>query len=155
MEFEALWQEALRRVERVKEAGGKVVFTNGVFDLIHPGHLEVLRQARDLGDFLVVGINSDESVRRLKGLRRPIMNLEERMEVLRAIRYVDLVVPFAEDTPLRLIEYLRPHVLVKGGDYRPEEVVGRDLVDNVVIIPYVEGSSTSQIIGRILERYCL
>lgn len=154
MRIRDLWELTRREVENVRERGGRVVFTNGVFDIIHPGHAEVLKQARSLGDMLIVGINTDESVRRLKGNLRPILTLEERMSIISSIRYVDAVVPFEEDTPYRLIEFLRPHVLVKGGDYRPEEVVGRDIVEEVVIIPLKEGISTSRIIERIRQRYC-
>ncbi len=154
MRIRDLWELTRREVENVRERGGRVVFTNGVFDIIHPGHVEVLKQARSLGDMLIVGINTDESVRRLKGNLRPILTLEERMSIISSIRYVDAVVPFEEDTPYRLIEFLRPHVLVKGGDYRPEEVVGRDIVEEVVIIPLKEGISTSRIIERIRKRYC-
>ncbi len=154
MRIRDLWELTRREVENVRERGGRVVFTNGVFDIIHPGHVEVLKQARSLGDMLIVGINTDESVRRLKGNLRPILTLEERMSIISSIRYVDAVVPFEEDTPYRLIEFLRPHVLVKGGDYRPEEVVGRDIVEEVVIIPLKEGISTSRIIERIRQRYC-
>ncbi len=154
MSIKDLWERARERVEEVRKRGGRIVFTNGVFDIIHPGHVEVLRHARSLGDILVVGINSDESVRRLKGNRRPILNLEERMIVISSVRYVDIVVPFEEDTPYRLIQYLRPHVIVKGGDYRPEEVVGGDMVEEVVIVPLKEGISTSAIVERIKERYC-
>ncbi len=154
MRIRDIWELTRREVENVRERGGRVVFTNGVFDIIHPGHVEVLKRARSLGDMLIVGINTDESVRRLKGNLRPILTLEERMSIISSIRYVDAVVPFEEDTPYRLIEFLRPHVLVKGGDYRPEEVVGRDIVEEVVIIPLKEGISTSRIIERIRQRYC-
>jgi len=154
MDIPALWKSALEKVEEVKSRGGRVIFTNGVFDILHPGHVEVLKYAKSLGDLLVVGVNSDESVRRLKGANRPVMSLEERMALLSAIRYVDVVVPFEEDTPYNLIRYLKPHVIVKGGDYRPEDVVGRDVVDEVVIVPLREGVSTTLIIDRIKKRYC-
>lgn len=148
------WERAKEIVDRAKDSGAIVVFTNGVFDLIHPGHVRVLEKARSLGDLLVLGLNTDESVRRLKGPERPILTLNERAEVLSAIQFVDLIVPFEEDTPYELINHLRPHILVKGGDYKPEEVVGRDLVDKVIIVPLKEGISTSEIIERIKERYC-
>ena len=148
------WERAKEIVDRAKDSGAIVVFTNGVFDLIHPGHVRVLEKARSLGDLLVLGLNTDESVRRLKGPERPILTLNERAEVLSAIQFVDLIVPFEEDTPYELINHLRPHILVKGGDYKPEEVVGRDLVDKVIIVPLKEGISTSEIIKRIKERYC-
>ena len=108
-------------------------------------------RAKALGDVLVVAVNSDESVRRLKGPGRPIMSLEARMKVLSALEAVDFVLPFEEDTPLRVISELKPHVLVKGGDWKPEEVVGRELVQEVRIIPYRKGFSTTEIIRRILK----
>ncbi len=139
---------AVRRCSLIKAAGCRVVFTNGCFDLIHPGHVLVLSRAASLGDFLFVGLNTDESVRRLKGPGRPVQTLEARASVLSSLRSVDYVVPFSEDTPYELIAALMPHVLVKGGDYRAEEVVGGGLVREVVIIPTLAGHSTSAILGE-------
>ncbi len=116
--------EARARVRSWQRQGLRVVFTNGVFDLIHPGHVRILRESRAQGDRLVVGLNRDASVRRLKGPGRPIQKLAARAEVLSAMRDVDLVVPFGEDTPLRLLLALRPDVLVKGADYKESEIVG-------------------------------
>jgi D-beta-D-heptose 7-phosphate kinase/D-beta-D-heptose 1-phosphate adenosyltransferase len=134
-------------------AGRTIVFTNGCFDLIHPGHVRYLQQARDLGDLLVIGINTDESVSALKGPGRPILTLVERSEVLLALRSVHAVVPFAEDTPLELIRRVRPHVLVKGGDWAVEEIVGREIVQEdggkILSLPFHEGTSTTDIISRI------
>jgi D-beta-D-heptose 7-phosphate kinase/D-beta-D-heptose 1-phosphate adenosyltransferase len=118
--------KALEKLE-----GKKLVFTNGVFDLIHAGHVDLLEFARGCGDYLILGINDDASVKRLKGEDRPIHPLEERMEILAALMYVDFVIPFSEDTPLELITALhRVDVLVKGGDYKPHEVVGREEVES-------------------------
>lgn len=118
------------KLDLAGRAGKKIVFTNGVFDLLHPGHIELLAHARSLGDLLVVGVNDDASVRRLKGDKRPIFPLAERMEVLAALQCVDFIIPFAADTPLELIRELDcVDVLVKGGDYAPEEVVGRAEVE--------------------------
>ncbi|MFZ1375154.1 MAG: D-glycero-beta-D-manno-heptose 1-phosphate adenylyltransferase [Geothrix sp.] len=128
-------------------------FTNGCFDLIHPGHVQYLADARALGDFLVVGLNSDASVARLKGSSRPLQDEAARAAILLGLRSVDAVVRFEEDTPLELIRALRPDVLVKGGDYTPETVVGRDLVEGLggklVLIPFLPGHSTSRIEQRI------
>jgi D-beta-D-heptose 7-phosphate kinase/D-beta-D-heptose 1-phosphate adenosyltransferase len=128
-------------------------FTNGCFDLIHPGHVQYLADARALGDFLVVGLNSDASVARLKGTGRPVQDEAARAAVLLGLRSVDAVVRFDEDTPQELIHALQPEVLVKGGDYTPETVVGRDLVEGrggkLVLIPFLPGHSTSRIEGRI------
>lgn len=136
-----------------REAGFTIVFTNGCFDLLHPGHVRYLKEASKLGDLLVVGINTDSSVVNLKGPGRPILNLDERSEVLLSLRSVHAVVPFAEDTPLELIRRVRPHVLVKGGDWEVENIVGRDIVEEdggkVLSLPFHEGTSTSEIIRRI------
>lgn len=132
---------------------GRVVFTNGVFDLLHPGHIDILADARLQGDALIVGVNSDDSVRRLKGPSRPVRNERERAYVVSALESVDAVVLFAEDTPLELIRRLRPDVLVKGGDYTPDAVVGRDDVESwggqVVIVPLVPGQSTTAMIEKL------
>src|SRR6185436_15891222 len=129
-----------------------VVFTNGVFDLLHVGHLDLLEKARALGDALVVGVNSDASVRRLKGKNRPIVPLRERMEMLAGLKPVDFVVPFGEDTPARVIAAIRPAVLVKGADYRADQIVGAETVRSsggrVVRIPLVAGRSTTRIVAR-------
>jgi D-beta-D-heptose 7-phosphate kinase/D-beta-D-heptose 1-phosphate adenosyltransferase len=135
--------------------GRRVVFTNGVFDLLHRGHVEYLEDARALGDRLVIGLNTDASVRRLKGPSRPIMGEQDRAAVVRALACVDLVVLFDDDTPLRLIEAVRPNVLVKGGDYSLDAIVGREFVEShggrVETIALREGLSSSEIMRRIRE----
>ena len=147
---------SLREVlARRRTAGERIVFTNGCFDLLHPGHVRFLEAARALGDVLVVGLNDDDSVRRLKGPGRPVLRLAERAEVLAALAAVDHVVAFAEDTPLRLIELLAPDVLVKGADWGPDEIVGRDTVrrggGRVERIDLVPGISTTELIRRIRD----
>lgn len=131
----------------------KVVFTNGCFDILHAGHITLLAKARDLGDVLIVGVNSDESVRRLKGEGRPINGIEERTLMLASLIFVDAVVVFDEDTPENLIKKVKPEVLVKGSDYQESEIVGAEFVKSyggeVVRIPLVEGLSTSQILEKI------
>ena len=130
----------------------KLVFTNGCFDVLHPGHVEFLAQAKVLGDVLVVGLNSDASVRRLKGEGRPLLAEADRAAVLAASRSVDVVTLFDEDTPLELISALLPDVLVKGGDYDPDGIVGRETVEGaggeVRVLPFVEGYSTTGILDR-------
>ncbi len=132
--------------------GKTVVFTNGCFDIIHPGHLHILREARALGDFLFVGLNTDNSVFSLKGSGRPVNVLEVRSRALCELSFVDAVVPFEADTPIELISKILPSILVKGGDYTPETVVGSDVVSaaggNTVIIPLLAGWSTSSIISK-------
>ena len=146
---------AARQVHR--QHGERVVFTNGCFDLLHVGHIQYLQQARALGERLIVGLNNDASVRRLKGKGRPLMPQEERACLLAALSCVDYVTIFHDPTPLRLITVLQPDVLVKGGDYTPETVVGRAEVEahrgRVHILPYVAGTSTTAIIDRIVKRY--
>lgn len=144
------WDDAAAWRQR---AQGRVVFTNGVFDLLHPGHIDVIAAARGQGDALVVGLNSDDSVRRLKGPQRPVRTEAERAYVLAALADVDAVVTFSEDTPLELIRRLRPDVLVKGCDYQPSTVVGRAEVESwggrVVIVPLHPGQSTTSIIEKL------
>lgn len=145
---------ARRALETWRAAGERVVFTNGVFDLLHRGHVEYLEDARALGDRLVAGINSDASVRRLKGAPRPFVPESERAELVGALACVDLAVIFEEDTPARLIEAVRPDVLVKGGDWPLERIVGREFVESyggrVTNVPVREGLSTSTLVERIL-----
>lgn len=144
----------LRRFGRPRS--GRLVFTNGVFDLLHRGHVAYLHAARALGDRLVVGVNTDDSVRRLKGPDRPVVPLEDRMFVLAGLGCVDAVTPFGEDTPRELVAALLPDILVKGGDYRADDVVGaaevRAAGGEVRILPFVEGRSTSRLIERMERR---
>jgi D-beta-D-heptose 7-phosphate kinase/D-beta-D-heptose 1-phosphate adenosyltransferase len=129
----------------------KIVFTNGCFDIIHTGHLTLLKQCRELGDIIVVGINSDNSVRRLKGPTRPINSQDSRAELIATLDWVDYVCIFDEDTPKELLQILRPAVLVKGGDYTIDQIIGREYADTVVIIPFVNGYSSTNIINRITQ----
>jgi D-beta-D-heptose 7-phosphate kinase/D-beta-D-heptose 1-phosphate adenosyltransferase len=140
-----------------KNRGKRVVFTNGCFDLLHAGHVKYLQKARNLGDLLVLGLNSDASVRRLKGAKRPLIDQEERAHLLAALDCIDYVVVFDEDTPLALITALKPHILAKGGDYSLDGVVGREFVESyggrVELVTFVDGKSTTNIIERVLELY--
>lgn len=146
----ASWNDAKARRERM---AGKVVFTNGVFDLLHPGHIDVLTAARSRGDALIVGLNTDASVKRLKGPGRPVRSQHERAYVLAALEAVDLVVAFDEDTPLELVRALHPDVIVKGGDYTADSIVGASEVKSwggeVVVVPLTPGQSTSSIIEKL------
>lgn len=141
--------EAEQKVSRWREKRETIVFTNGCFDILHRGHVTYLQQAAALGDHLIVGLNSDDSVRRLKGAERPINGELDRAFMLASLRFVDDVVLFSEDTPRNLIARLRPDILVKGGDYRIDEVVGREYVGQVEILPFVEGYSTTGMIRQI------
>jgi rfaE bifunctional protein nucleotidyltransferase chain/domain len=139
--------------ENLRRDGKRIVFTNGCFDILHPGHIHSLKQARDAGDVLVVGMNDDYSVRGLKGAGRPILPQEQRAEILAALAVVDYVVLFHEPTPYELINTVLPDVLVKGGDYREEEVVGRDVVmargGRLLIVEPLRGFSTTDLIDKI------
>ena len=145
--------QAIQIRNRLKDIGAKVVFTNGCFDLIHRGHVTYLQKASAHGEALFLGLNTDESVTRLKGHNRPILPLEDRAGVLAALECIDYIIPFAEDTPKNLIAALLPDVLIKGGDYQPEEIVGREEVESqggiVTTIPLIEGQSTTHIIENI------
>jgi len=146
-------QELLAYRDAQRRAGRRVVFTNGCFDLLHPGHLRSLEQARSLGDCLIVAINSDASVRAIKGPGRPVIPAKERVEILAALEAVDRVVVFDDPTPARLIARLLPDILVKGGDWGPDEIVGRQEVEaaggKVVSIPVEPGYSTTELLKRI------
>ncbi len=146
---EVLLKEDLSKIlDREKAQGRKVVFTNGCFDIIHAGHVRYLKQARALGDLLVVGLNSDSSVSSIKP-GRPVNSEQDRAEVLAALAVVDYVCIFAEDTPYELIKAVNPDVLVKGADWKPEDIVGSDIVKDVRTISFVDGVSTTEIIRKI------
>ena len=150
------WKAISERRSQWKQEGKKVVFTNGCFDILHYGHLHYLAEARDLGDILIVGANSAESISRLKGPNRPIQDELTRYHMLASLVFVDVVTVFAEDTPLKLIEAIRPDILVKGGDWSPEQIVGSEIVladgGEVRSLPFVEGFSTTSIEKKILSQ---
>lgn len=139
--------------KRLRSAGARVVFTNGVFDLLHVGHVRYLAQARSLGDVLIVALNSDRTVRELKGPNRPIIDQAERAEILAALKYVDYVTIFDDISPRSLIATLLPDVLVKGGDYQLDQIHGREEVEaaggRVISLPFVDGASTTSLIERL------
>ena len=148
--------QALKELKSWREKNKKIVFTNGCFDIIHPGHIDYLSQARDLGDILVLGLNTDQSVRRLnKGSNRPINDERTRAYVLAGLASVDLIVFFDEETPYNLIKLLQPNVLVKGKDYEVEKIIGFDILKEnggqVITIPFLDGYSTSSLIKKIIE----
>ncbi len=144
--------------KQIKFENKKVVFTNGVFDLIHAGHIDYLTKAKTLGDVLIVGLNSDESVRRIKGDKRPILKEEERSFIVSNLKPVDYLVIFDEDTPANLIESLIPDILVKGADWELDEIIGREVVEEnggqVMAIKFANEQSTSKIIDSIISKYC-
>ena len=146
-------EDAKREADRLKNEGKRIVFTNGCFDILHIGHARYLYKARELGDFLIVAVNSDRSVKSIKGPERPIINENERAEMLSALGCVDMTLIFDEDTPYEVIKNLVPDILVKGGDWKVEDIVGSDIVKDaggeVRSITFVEGSSTTDIINRI------
>ena len=150
-------KELTKIIKILKAKGKRIVFTNGCFDLLHIGHVRYLEKAKTLGDILVVGVNSDSSVRKLKGPKRPLLPVRERAEILSGLGCVDYVTIFDELDPLKLITSLLPNVLAKGGDWTKEQIVGGEVVEKsggeVVIIPFVKGASTSNLIETILKRY--
>jgi D-beta-D-heptose 7-phosphate kinase/D-beta-D-heptose 1-phosphate adenosyltransferase len=150
--------EAMREVVNLRRKEGQTIaFTNGCFDILHVGHVKYLEAARRMGDLLILGLNSDASVRAIKGEKRPLVPQAERAEVVASLESVDYVTLFDETTPLRLIEYLQPDCIVKGGDWKEASVVGGDLVrargGKVVIVPLIEGASTTNIVEKILQAY--
>jgi len=150
-------EKAKKSCIALKNSGKRIVFTNGCFDILHPGHARYLSSARDLGDFLIVALNSDRSVQAIKGSKRPIFPEQMRAELLAALECVNSVLIFDEDNPLRVIKYLLPHILVKGGDWQEDRIIGADVVKagggEVRRVPFVKGYSTSNIIKRIAQLY--
>jgi D-beta-D-heptose 7-phosphate kinase/D-beta-D-heptose 1-phosphate adenosyltransferase len=140
-------------VRKLQKAGKKVVFTNGCFDLLHLGHISLLKEAKYMGDVLIVAINSDKSLSSFKGSKRPLFGEKDRAELLLSLRSVDYVVVFDEQTPKEILSEIRPDVLVKGGDYKLSEIVGKEYVKKVFRFPFVRGKSTTNLIKLIVDRY--
>ena len=147
--------QAKQVINKWKSENKSIVFTNGCFDIIHRGHIEYLKQSKELGDYLIVGLNSDKSVERLKGETRPYQTESDRAEILNSFRFVDIVIIFEEDTPLKLICELKPDILVKGGDYNLNTIIGakeiQDRGGEVKIIPFLKGYGTSKLIDKIVN----
>ncbi|MFH1429731.1 MAG: D-glycero-beta-D-manno-heptose 1-phosphate adenylyltransferase [Candidatus Margulisiibacteriota bacterium] len=148
-------EESVKLIKSFKDTGKKIVFTNGCFDLLHVGHIRYLQEAKKIGDILVIGLNSDRSVRQLKGPSRPIVQEDDRAEILAAFEMVDYVTIFDEDTPIETIKLLKPDIQVKGGDYKKDDLPETPVVEayggKVVILPFVEGKSTTDIEEKIIE----
>ena len=145
--------EIIKVVEKLKKENKKIVFTNGCFDLLHIGHVSLFQKAKTLGDVLIVAINSDTSLAQLKGPKRPLVPQTDRTQILAALSCIDYVVVFNEQTPYELLSVLKPDILVKGGDYKIEDIVGKEFVKEVYRYPLVEGKSTTNLIKLIIERY--
>ena len=141
--------------DKWKQDGDKIVFTNGCFDLVHRGHVEVLANTADLGDRLIIGLNSDVSIQKIKGKNRPIIDENSRAILLASLQFVDAIVLFSEDTPKQLIETILPNVLAKGGDYKVEEIAGHEVVlqngGEVILVPFIDGFSTTNIVDKIKQ----
>ena len=150
------WASMVTEREALRNSGDTLVFTNGCFDLLHPGHVRYLKEARALGDRLLVAVNTDETVAALKGEGRPLLPLKERMEILASLEVVDHVMSFEEETPKALIDILLPDILVKGGDWSTDSIVGAEAVESyggrVLALPFATGYSTSTLIQRIIQR---
>ena len=151
-------EEAIEKIKEYRSKNKKIVFTNGCFDIIHAGHVKYLNIAKSYGDILVVGLNSDDSIKRIKGEKRPIVSQEQRAYVLSQLKPVDMVVIFDEDTPYNLIKAIKPDILIKGADWKIENIVGADIVlahgGSVNTIKFDYDTSTSKIIQKIVELYC-
>ena len=143
--------DLIRILEKIRKEKKRIVFTNGCFDILHAGHIDLLEKAKSYGDYLVVGLNSDLSVRKIKGPNRPILPEIDRARLLAALEVVDYVVFFDEETPFEILRQLRPDILVKGGDYQIGEIIGHDFIPEVKVVPLVEGKSTTNIIEKILS----
>ena len=135
--------------KKLHDKGKKIIFTNGCFDILHAGHVKYLEEAKSYGDVLILGLNADSSVRKLKGPTRPINNQDDRAYILASLESVDYVVIFEEETPYELIKLIQPNILVKGGDYEGKEIVGQDIAQELRLVQFVDGKSTSKIIQRI------
>ena len=145
-------------IQPLQQQGKKIVFTNGCFDILHAGHVDIFQQARNLGDALVVAVNSDISIKKIKGEKRPVVPQAQRMLVLAALEAIDYVVIFEEENPLKIIKELQPDILVKGGDWPIETIAGREIVEKkggkVISVPLMEGISTTNIIEEVKKRFC-
>ena len=148
-------QLLMKKIEKWRSENKKIVFTNGCFDLIHKGHVEVLANIADLGDKLIIGLNSDSSIQRLKGENRPIIDENSRAMLLASLQFIDAIVLFSEATPYQLIEAILPDILAKGGDYKVEEITGHELVlrngGEVILVPFIDGFSTTNIVNKIKQ----
>jgi len=133
----------------LKNGCNKIVFTNGCFDVLHIGHLSYLEEAKKLGNILILGLNSDNSIKRLKGDKRPINNLNDRITFLNKLDFIDFIIPFEDDTPLEIIKLIQPDILVKGGDYTVDSVIGREFAKETIILPFIDGKSSTNIINKL------
>jgi D-beta-D-heptose 7-phosphate kinase/D-beta-D-heptose 1-phosphate adenosyltransferase len=146
-------KEMKQEILKLQKEGKKIVFTNGCFDLLHLGHISLFNKAKSLGDVLIVAINSDKSLSCLKGSKRPLVNQKDRAKLILSLKSVDYVVVFGEQTPKKILSQLCPDILVKGGDYKLSEIVGREYVKRVYRFPFVKGKSTTNLINLIVDRY--
>ncbi|MDR3112536.1 MAG: adenylyltransferase/cytidyltransferase family protein [Elusimicrobiota bacterium] len=146
-------KEILKEVQKLRKAGKKIVFTNGCFDLLHIGHISLFQKAKSLGDVLIVAINSDKSLKTLKGPKRPLVGERDRAKLLLSLKPVDFVIIFNEQTPRETLKVLKPDILVKGGDYKLNEIVGSEFVKKVFRFPFIKGRSTTNLINLIMQRY--
>jgi D-beta-D-heptose 7-phosphate kinase/D-beta-D-heptose 1-phosphate adenosyltransferase len=150
------WEQLKNKIDELKKTGKKIVFTNGCFDILHWGHVSYLKKAKELGDYLVLALNTDQSVQKLKGPTRPINKQHDRALVINELKSIDFVTFFSEETPFNIINLIKPDIIAKGGDYNPNQVVGKDIVESyggyVAIIPFVDGKSTTNIINKIVDK---
>jgi len=150
------WEQLKNKIDELKKTGKKIIFTNGCFDILHWGHVSYLKKAKELGDYLVLALNTDQSVQKLKGPTRPINNQHDRALVINELKSIDFVTFFSEETPFNVIKLIKPDIIAKGGDYNPNQVVGKEIVESyggyVAIIPFVDGKSTTNVINKIVDK---
>lgn len=150
------WEQLKNKIDELKKTGKKIIFTNGCFDILHWGHVSYLKKAKELGDYLVLALNTDQSVQKLKGPTRPINNQHDRALVINELKSIDFVTFFSEETPFNVINLIKPDIIAKGGDYNPNQVVGKEIVESyggyVAIIPFVDGKSTTNVINKIVDK---
>jgi len=139
--------------KKLKKEGKKIVFTNGCFDLLHLGHISLFQKAKSLGDFLIVALNSDKSLKSLKGSKRPLIGQNDRAKILLSLKAIDAVIVFGEQTPYELLKLLKPDILVKGADYKIKDIIGAEFVQKVYRFPFIKGRSTTNLINLIVKRY--
>jgi len=150
------WEQLKNKIDELKKTGKKIIFTNGCFDILHWGHVSYLKKAKELGDYLVLALNTDQSVQKLKGPTRPINNQHDRALVINELKSIDFVTFFSEETPFNVINLIKPDIIAKGGDYNPNQVIGKEIVESyggyVAIIPFVDGKSTTNVINKIVDK---
>ena len=143
----------IEKIKKITQSNNNIVFTNGCFDILHSAHIKLLKFSKKQGEILVVGLNSDDSIKRLKGLSRPINNIIERTEILLQFDFIDYIIIFEDDTPLNILKILQPNTIVKGGDYTKEQIIGAQYANNIILFDFIKNKSSSLVINKITQQY--